>query len=167
MKLSKALKEKKRLAAEIAHLKNLINSKNSYIEGSTIKFDNWKMYEDLNKKIQELVNLKIVINEANRDIQPIIYKLGEYKAMISFLSFLNVQEGIVPDTYNGGEITYKVQIDEIDKENFLKEFQEKADALQDEIDTYNYTTEVMWGDEFNPKGSVENDGDTGTPPTEE
>lgn len=166
MKLSKALKEKKRLAAEIAHLKNLINSKNSYIKDSNIpkKFDVRELYNDLNNKIQELVNLKIVINEANRDIQPIIYKLGEYKAMIGFLGILNVREGVVPETYNSGETTYEVQIDELEKEKLLKEFQEKADALQDEIDTYNYTTEIMWGndDEYNPK----TDGYSETPPTE-
>ena len=54
MKLSKALKEKKRLAAEIAHLKNLINSKNSYIEGSNVpeKFDVKELYGKLQGKIQ-------------------------------------------------------------------------------------------------------------------
>lgn len=151
MKLSKALKEKKRLAAEIAHLKNLINSKNSYLQGSNVpeKFDVKKMYEDLNVKIQELVNLKIIINEANRDIQPMIYTLGEYKAMISFLGILNVQEGFIPESFRQSEATYDVQIDEVEKERMLKEYQNKADALQDEIDTYNYTTEVMWKDDDN------------------
>lgn len=152
MKLSKALKEKKRLAAEIAHLKNQINSKNSYLEGSNVreKFYVPDLFVTLKDKVQELVNLKIAINEANRDIQAMIYLLGEYKAMIGFLSILNVQEGVVPASYNKGESTYLVQIDELEKEKMLKEYQEKADALQDEIDTYNYTTEVMWGDDENP-----------------
>jgi hypothetical protein len=151
MKLSKALKEKKRLAAEIAHLKNLINSKNSYLEGSNVpeKFDVKELYGKLQGKIQDLVNLKIVINEANRDIQPMIYLLGEYKAMISFLSILNVQEGVVPASYNRGENTFEVQFDELKREEMLKEYQDKADALQDEIDTYNYTTDVMWKDDDN------------------
>ena len=40
-------------------------------------------------------------------------------------------------------------MDEVEKEKLLKEYQVKADALQDEIDTYNYTTDVMWGDDDN------------------
>lgn len=153
MKLSKALKEKKRLAAEIAHLKNLIISKNSYLEGSNVpkKFDVRGLYEELNNKIQELVNLKIVINEANREIQSMIYLLGEYKAMISFLGVLDVKEGLIPESFRQPEATYGVQIDELEKEKMLKEYKNKADVLQDEIDTYNYTTEVMWGVDENPE----------------
>lgn len=151
MKLSKALKEKKRLAAEIARLKHLIYAKNSYIEGSNVpeKFKVSELYSELQKRVQELVNLKIVINEANHEIQSSIYLLGEYKAMISFLSALNVNEGPQFDRYrNETPVEYGVQFDEIVKNELMKEYQDKADALQDQIDTYNYTTDVAWGDDY-------------------
>jgi len=148
MKLSKALKEKKRLSAEIAQLKNLINSKNSFVKGSKVdeKFDVRELYSQLEKKVQDLVNLKIVINEANKEIQSSIYLLSEYKAMISFLDILNVTEGIVPESYRQTETNYEVQIDEIERNKLRKQYQDKADNLQDAIDTYNYTTDVMWNE---------------------
>ena len=144
MRLSKALKEKKRLAAEIAHLKHLIHSKNSFIEGSNVaeKFVIEELYNELLAKVQVLVNLKIAINEGNKEIQASIYLLGEYKALIDFLGVMNVNEGPVKDRYKETITTYDVQYDEVKRDELKKEFQSKADRLQDEIDLYNYTTEI-------------------------
>jgi len=151
MKLSKALKEKKRLASEISRLKHFIEMKNSYIEGSEIpqKFDVEELYSKLQSKIQELVNLKIVINEANREIQSSIYLLGEYKAMIEFLKMLPAKEGPHRMYGNDQPVNYYAQIDELKIEKMIEEYQNKADSLQDQIDTYNYTTEVDWGNNYN------------------
>lgn len=150
MKLSKALKEKKRLAAEIARIKSLILSKNSYIEGANVpqKFSVEELFAELQKKVQELVNLKIVINEANKEIQSSIFLLGEYKALVSFFNSLNVSEGPQESYRTEQMVNYCVQFDEVKKNELVKEFQEKADHLQDQIDTYNYTTEVAWGEDY-------------------
>lgn len=149
MKLSQALKEKKRLAAEIAHLRNQIQSKNSYMQGAKVKekFPVPDMVEELNQKVQEMVNLKIAINEANKEIQASIYLLSEYKALMAFWSGLPVAEG-PRENYNDNIIEYECQIDEIEKLKRVKEYQEKADRLQDEIDLYNFTTEVAWGNDY-------------------
>lgn len=149
MKLSRALKEKKRLGAEIAQFKNIIAVKNSFIEGAKVndKFNVPEIYNELMEKVQELVNLKIAINEGNKEIQASIYMLGEYKSMIAFINIINVIEGPQPAQYGQTEgITYEVQIDEIDRNELKKGFQDKADRLQDEIDTYNYTTDIPWGE---------------------
>lgn len=149
MKLSRALKEKKRLGAEIAQLKNIIAHKNSFIEGANVdkKFNVPEIYNELMEKVQELVNLKIAINEGNKEIQASIYMLGEYKSMIAFIDIINVTEGPQPAGYGQTEgITYEVQIDEIERNDMRKGFQNKADRLQDEIDTYNYTTDIPWGE---------------------
>jgi hypothetical protein len=150
MKLSKALKEKKRLAADIARLKKLIMDKNSYVEGSNVpeKFDVRKLYEELQQKVQDLVNLKIEINHANKEIQSSIYLLSEYKAMVSFWELMNTHEG-VEEGYSYGrsentEKKYIAQIDELEKIDKIKEFKDKIDRIQDEIDQYNYTTEIQW-----------------------
>ena len=149
MKLSQALKEKKRLAAEVQHLKNRISSKNSYIKASNVKekFNVNEMYAELQQKVQDLVTLKIVINEANREIQSTIYLLGEYKAMISFWNGVNVNEGMVERGYQDTLTEYECQIDELKKIELVQGYQKKADSLQDQIDTYNYTTEVAWNEE--------------------
>ena len=40
------------------------------------------------------------------------------------------------------------QFDELTKIALVAEYQKKADLLQDQIDTYNYTTEVAWGEDY-------------------
>lgn len=150
MKLSRALKEKKRLAAEIAHLKNKIASKNSFLKdsGVEVKFPIQDLLDELNKKVEQLITLKFIINEANREIQTAIYTLSEHKAMLGFLSGLNTSEGIIPPRY--GETLaqeYLTQIDEIEKDKMVAELQKKADHLQDHLDEYNHTTEIPWNEE--------------------
>jgi hypothetical protein len=150
MRLHKALKLRKKLVGEITDLKNQIQSKNSFLDGSLNpeKYNVEKLYADLLAKVNELVALKFVINEANREIQSKIYTLSEYKALIAFWNSVSVVEGSQIVGYSNSTITeYKVQVDEEKRTKLVKEFQEKVDALQEEIDVYNYTTEIPWDKE--------------------
>lgn len=150
MKLHKALKLRKKLIGEIAQLKAQILSKNSYMVGSlnAEKYNVPKLYEELLNKVDELTGLKFVINEANREIQSKIYVLAEYKALIAFWNGVPTAEGLHESGRFGSETTreYKVQVDEETCNKYVKEFQTRVDALQEEIDTYNYTTDIPWGD---------------------
>ncbi len=149
MKLHKALKLRKKLVGEIAQLKSQIQSKNSYLIGSLNpeKYNVPKLYKELMEKIDQLTSLKFVINEANREIQSKIYALAEYKALIVFWNSVPVAEGIQESGRFGSETLreYAVQIDEETKNAYVKEYQEMVDALQEEIDVYNYTTDIPWG----------------------
>jgi abortive infection bacteriophage resistance protein len=150
MKLHKALKLRKKLVGDIARLKTQIQVKNSYTVGSldAEKYNVPKLYEELQKKISELIGLKYVINEANREIQANIYTISEYKALIAFWNEVPVKEGKQILGYSDGTtIDYYVQIDEAKRNQMVAEFQVKVDALQEEIDTFNYTTDIPWGEE--------------------
>lgn len=149
MRLQKALKLKKKLVGEIAHLKAQVMSKNSYPEGSknAERFDVEKIYETLLEKTNELVGLKFAINEANLEIQSKIYLLAEYKGLVGFWNGVNVTEGEHPVSVRYGESMMRnhlVTFNEEQRDNMVKEFEGKIDALQDEIDTYNFTTEIPW-----------------------
>lgn len=150
MKLHKALKLRKKLVGEIAQLKTEIKEKNSYLVGSLNpeKYNVPELYKELMEKIVQLTGLKFVINEANREIQSKIYVMSEYKALITFWKEVSVSEGVRESGRFGSETlrTYAVQVDEETRNAYIKEFQEKVDAFQEEIDTYNYTTDVPWGD---------------------
>ena len=148
MRLQKALKLRKKLVGEIAHLKIQIMSKNSYQDGSTQNYDVKKLYETLQEKINELVGLKFAINEANLEIQSKIYILAEYKGLISFWQSVDVTEG---EHLTGGrfgsdgvKIKHFVTFSETDRDEKIKLFQEKVEAIQEEIDMYNFTTEIPW-----------------------
>lgn len=159
MKLSKALKVKKNLIGEIAKLKSQIARKNSYLIGSKNgkNFPAQRTINKLMEKINLLTDLKYNINQANREIQVHIYMLAEYKALIAFYQLLNVNEGV---TEAGGfrnagtTLEYAVHISEEQRDDFVNYFQLKVDALQDEIDNYNFTTEIPWGEEA-PKTDAE------------
>lgn len=148
MKLHKALKLRKKLVGEIAELKQQIQSKNSFLDGSLNpdKYSVPKMYDELLKKIDTLIGLKFVINEANREIQSKIYVLAEYKALIAFWKGVSTAEGkqAISRFSETATMDYKVQVDEETRNKYVKNFQDRVDALQEEIDTYNYTTDIPW-----------------------
>jgi len=148
MKLYKALKLRKSLIGEITKLKTQIKEKNSYLKGSKNgeKFSVETAYLELLDKIKELTSLKYIINEANREIQAQIYLLGEYKALIAFLNEVSVVEGSQVIGYSDNVQNYVAQFDEEKRNLLVKSFQTKVDAIQEELDEYNFNTEIPWGD---------------------
>ena len=148
MKLYKALKLRKSLVGEISKLKAQIKEKNSHLVGSknAERYDAKAAYNQLYDKISELVGLKYAINEANREIQGKIYLIGEFKALISFLNELDVTEGSKSHNYTEVVREYGVHINETERDEMVEEFQKKVDSLQEEIDIFNHTTEIPWGE---------------------
>jgi hypothetical protein len=149
MKLYKALKLRKKIVGEIAKLKEQIKTKNSYIKGSVNpeKYSVVEIYNELLEKTNELIALKYVINEANQDIQEKIFRISELKSLLSFWNEVPVAEGTQTlGLYSDKVHEYAVQVDELERNNIVAAFQTKIDALQEEIDLYNYTTEIPYGD---------------------
>lgn len=147
MKLQKALKLKNTLAGEISSLQQLIRQKNQYVEGSGIDltaFDTRKLYDDLMSKIEKLVNLKLLITEANLEIQDKIFRISEYKSLIQFWQGVPVVSGMISSTSYAGTstVTYVAQYSEVEKMEMIKKYQYLIDVLQEELDTHNYTTEI-------------------------
>ena len=148
MKLYKALKIRKGLVGEIARLKHQLSTKNSFLVGSknAEKFDAVSCEKQLMEKINELVTLKYIINEANREIQTKIYLLGEYKALISFWDSIDVNQGSHTGSYSDVIKEFDVHFTEEMCDEKVKEYQLKVNALQDEIDEFNHLTEIPWGE---------------------
>lgn len=151
MRLQKALKHKKKLTGEIGHLKTQILSKNSYMEGAlnAEKYNVPKLFVALQEKINELVGLKFAINQANLEIQSKIYLLSEHKGMVEFWRMMNVTEGEHPVSGRYGEASsvfkqYVAQISEEQRDEYIKNYEAKIEAIQEEIDTYNFTTDIPW-----------------------
>lgn len=146
MKLHKALKLRKSLVGEITKLKRQIQEKNSYLEGD-INAECFNVMDAtvlLMATINQLVGLKFAINEANQEIQSKIYLLSEYKALIAFWNSVSTDNGSKLVGYNDTVKTYKVHHTEGEIDESVSDFQKKVDALQEEIDVYNYTTDIPW-----------------------
>ena len=146
MKLYKALKEKKNLIGEITKLKEQIKEKNSYLEGSKNgeNFDAKATYTELLIKMNELVGLKYAISIANQEIQSKIFLLGELKALIAFWKEVSVVEGAQMSGYADKVSNFCVHFNEEERNEIVNKFQKQVDALQDELDEYNYETEIEW-----------------------
>ena len=145
MLLQKALKEKKKLINKINKTKTLIRDKNSYREGTNVpeNFNVKKLMDSLNGDLSDLITLKMMINQANIEIQPYIYQLSEYKDYIKFLRDIKTQEGDFSD-FNNHFFTQKTQISELEILELIDEYERKIELLQEEIDKYNYRTEIPW-----------------------
>lgn len=145
MKLYKALKLKKKMAGEIAKLKQQISSKNSYNVGSlnAEKYNIKELETQLTDEIDDLINLKCEINRVNAPIQNLIYRLAELKGLVVLWESVSVIEGEQEPIFGREvKIEYKVQIDERERDQIVKALQERIDNIQEEIDIYNHTTEI-------------------------
>lgn len=144
MKLYKALKLKNKLANEIAQLKMKVIQKNSRKEGDIEYYDVNELFVEIELKVAKLVALKNAINNKNIEIQKKIYEISEYKGMIMFLKQINTKEG-VDKSNRFGEVTedkYIVDINEIQKEKLIEQYQEMVDEVQEELDLFNHTAEI-------------------------
>jgi len=147
--LSRVLKIKNKLAGEVKDLKNKIMSKNVILVGkntnleiTTNKYNVHKMYEELKNKKSKLVNLKIIINDANREIIHNIFTISELKDTLKFISSLDIKEGVLSRSsyIDTDPQEYFSQIDDNERDKIKKELENQIDLIQEEIDQYNHNT---------------------------
>lgn len=143
MKLHKALKLRKKIAGEISKIKEQISSKNSYKEGQPVRYDVPTLLSVLDSKVNDLVRLKYNINRTNDPIQSDIYRLAELKGLIIMWSGVSTEEGSRNFGYAERTIVYKAQINEEEKDALVAKIQKEIDDIQESIDTFNYTTDLI------------------------
>jgi hypothetical protein len=147
MNLAQALKTKNRLAGELNRLQGILRRENARRNDSVSTVDCSKVWEDMVKTSKELGEIKAKICRANIDIYPKLERMAESKSSIAFLGTLPIREGEeVAETYVSGVVPRTYQwISFITRETadaIALDLQKQIEALQDEIDRYNATTEI-------------------------
>jgi hypothetical protein len=144
MNVAQALKRKARLLKEINDKWNIIRNHNSIISGNRRKYDIKIELDAVEKLIGELVELKTKIHLANGPVYSKIFLLSELKTQLRNLEGINTTEGTVDTGRYGTPSTtfYEVEIDEIYKNDLVKQLNTKIDELQDELDYHNATTQI-------------------------
>jgi len=143
MKLFQALKEKQKLAGEIAELKRRVQENNSYIVGNEQNYSTKETLEKLFNKEKELIDLKVKIQEANRPIYHKIFELAELKGRVLFLKGVFTDKGIEKiSNFNTEVIERDCEITQVELDKIIDETKSKIYELQDELDIYNHTTEI-------------------------
>lgn len=149
MKLALALKKKKRLAGKLNELYSILSRENSRKETSSSKIDAQEIFNRIQNVRFELIALKTAIAKANVGIYAKIVEMEELKDSISRLNSLQTKEGIHTEVRYGIEKDTSVDenwvafINNERRDKMTEEIQEKINNLQDEIDAYNGSTDVV------------------------
>ena len=151
--LSQALKQKNRLAGEIARAREIVQRENSRKESQAVRADVRAVFEQNVARSRELAAFKGAIAAANAGVlsgdRGIYAKLNlqaELRGLIVFLKGLNTKEGEELERVGflsrdeAARTVYVAVItrDEVDRR--VATYQAEIEQLQDEIDAFNATT---------------------------
>lgn len=144
VRLRKALQVKNRIAGEIAQLGKLIQSNNSH-QDSASRFDVSKLISDREVFVRKLVEIKTAISKANTQIYEKIALMAELKSEIQLYRGLNTNEGIASSGYGPEAKVIKIvaTVNAVMVEDKVRELTLKIEKLQDEVDYFNSTTEIV------------------------
>jgi hypothetical protein len=141
MILAKALKQKNRLAQRISKLQEEIQVENSSRVDDPKKINVEDSLAELESTTEKLIKIKIAIFVASTPVRENILRLGELKSKIVFLKGISTIEGKIRH-YERGDVEYSVAKDKIWVKNQITICEQSIDCLQDELDTFNHTTNI-------------------------
>lgn len=157
--LSQALVYQKRLAQELNKVNNKIRTENCKLKfketlaSGTVKTSTPERAHDVETLLErrdtiknEIMNLKISNWETSKPIRRKILQIAELKDDASFFSSIDARHGKVREPYGEGYEEYDSFMKEDHIENKLKEITQKIDQLQDDINSFNYTTKIVVND---------------------
>lgn len=145
MKIYQVLKAKKKLTSELQQLWQKFSNNNSVIVGNTRSYEPIELMSKIIAKTKELIQLKVKLQVANSEIYEKIFEISELKSAISKLGSVSTQSGIVhPHSYSSvsAPVEYSAFYSQKMVDDIIAGYQEKISTLQEEIDTFNYTTEI-------------------------
>ena len=143
--LAQALKEKNRLAGEIARAWSWIESENSKREDIKRVVDVEETYKKIKLYTEKLVELKAKIGVANAGNLERIYRMDEYKSALAKLESINTDETSVfqrltESTYKEFKRTVVFNASQILE--MREQLQKECNRLQDEMDAFNVATKI-------------------------
>lgn len=139
--LCRALKLKNRLASRLSRLDQLLVQHNSSVKDHS-EYDAKRLYSQRMILSEKLVGLKLEISKANMQVQQQIYEIAECKALCRTLNEVNTSHG--PHSVGYGEPVqyFEAQFRKPDIQKEIRKVEREIDRIQDELDSYNYTTKI-------------------------
>ena len=107
--ISRALKEKNRVAGRLAKARKLIDAENSKEKNGPRRVDVAAVRDEARALAERLVAIKSAIAVANAPIVGKIIELDEAKSAIAWLNELNVREGVFEETNFGGKVVKEIK----------------------------------------------------------
>ena len=142
--LSRALKEKNRIAGRLHKAQELVKKENRKPAGSPRTVDVAATLAEVERLSARLAAAKAAIAKANDGIVATIVELEETKSLLAFFGSVNTDDEVeVERDYRGTvERRWDVAVGQSEMLAKTDALQARADALQDKLDEYNATTRV-------------------------
>jgi len=142
MNIKQALKLKNKLVANIKECYVVIHSQNSIEKGNPRRYSVKDKMDEVMKYTNELVEIKRQIHTANQPVFEKIFLMAELKGMVKQLKAMSVEEGKQSERYSLGTSEKEVEVTVVERDQKIKDLEATIEKLQDELDTYNVTTEI-------------------------
>lgn len=144
MKLHTALKEKNKKIKKINSLINKVINNNSYLEANNPKYNSKELYASVIKELDDYVAFKAALFNSTAPIRQKIFKISELKNLSKQLMIMPCLEGLQnTNSYVPSSSMYKATIDEVEKDVLIQNIEDQISKLQEEIDTFNITTNLQ------------------------
>ena len=142
--ISQALKEKKKLASNIQKNWTKIMEYNSLPKGANRPYDVILLKNETLDLTNELIALKSMIHEASAPVRSKIFRLSELKSIMQKLLAISTKDGLVKSSRGSdntlSEMEAILKVKDID--DLLLSYQAEIDQIQNELDNFNYTTNL-------------------------
>jgi hypothetical protein len=146
MNLANALKQKNRIAGELVRQQQILQRENARRSDSVSKVERESVWKQIQSLSDELGTLKGKITVANIGIYPLLERMAELKARISYIQMLDKREGeevsFIGRDQEKLTYTWDSTINQVRSDSMIAELQTQINDLQDKVDQYNATTTV-------------------------
>lgn len=149
MNVNSALKQKNKLAKDISNKQVLLATQNVYKtkNAETQQYNTKNILGDIERMIDKLVETKAGIARANQEVYPKIFRMAELKGLAAALKMIPVKLGKESETvgYRGEiqEVEWASTLTNIEIDKKVAELEAQIQSLQDDLDKFNFTTEVQ------------------------
>ena len=144
MKLAKALKLKNKKLKEYKSTLMKVIQNNSYDIDNKSIYNSTDLYNEAVAMLGDYLNLKTAIHTTSEPIRLKIFQLGELKSLLNTVNGLDTKSGVHKEGYREVTLrTYEASITEEEKNAKVKNIEDSIELIQDEIDTFNATTELV------------------------
>ena len=135
MNIKQALKLKNKLVTQIKEQYEIAKAHNSIEQGNPRRYSALKAINEAEKLSFTLAELKTKIHLANGPVYGLIFQMSELKNQIKQLKSIPVEEGKVTERYGSVTTIKEVELNIAERDNLVKELENKIEAIQDKLDT--------------------------------
>lgn len=144
MTIKQALKLKNKLIKTIGENTKLMQEYNSIEVGNERPYSSTELLVKITEDTKELAKLKTKIHIANTPMLENIFLMSELKSMAQSLKKMDCTEGRSSrDRFRmESEVVKTSEISLVKRNETIKELEVRIEAIQDELDLFNATTQI-------------------------